>query len=68
MLDGDLHVHAVFGEPVGVDLPRTALDPISSRACRQPCSSRVRSTITVTALSVLVIFEGRQMCCPRRWS
>ena len=28
MLDGDLHVHAVFGEPVGVDLPRTALDRI----------------------------------------
>ena len=26
MLDGDLHVHAVFGEPVGVDLPPNGVD------------------------------------------
>ena len=62
MLDGDLHVHAVFGEPSAQTFLERPWTASSSRACRQPCSSRVRSTVTVTALSVLVIFEGRQMC------
>jgi hypothetical protein len=60
---GDLD--ALLGQPVGVDLSRPGPWTASrSRACRQPCSSRVRSTITVTALSLLAVFEGRQLGRP----
>jgi hypothetical protein len=62
VLDGDGDLDALLAEPLGIDPPGAAWTASRRRACRQPSASRVRSTITVTALSVEDTLEGRQMC------
>ena len=62
MLDGGGDLDAPSRSHTAWTRPERPWTASRRRACRQPSASRVRSTITVTALSVENTLDGRQMC------